>query len=175
MTKLTLEFQSIRMEEHRFDDFESRHFDFRDVTLESGALELETGEVLGARFGKLNDSTISASLQFYLAGQEGSISEMRYWPWIGDDGSGIGPFVTFDISASSSRFDELVTNVRHGLVPSTISIKLAEDQKFWRIDDPEVSWSKRVWRNEIIDDRGCSAIPIERYAFSYIIKDQRLK
>jgi hypothetical protein len=174
MTTLTLRFESIRMEEHRSCDCtESRHFDFRDVYLDSGALELETGEVLGGSLG--NNSTISASLQFRLAEQEGPLSEMQYWPRIGPDNSRIGPFITFDIFASSSHFGELVTNVRHGLVPRTISIELAEDPKFWRIDDPLMGrWSKRVWRNEMVDSRGCSGIPINTYAFSYVIKDAHL-
>src|SRR6266404_379699 len=137
MTTLKLKYQRMQMNGHLSNDdwSESRHFDLRDVYLDSGALELQTGEVLSGRLGPLSDSTISASLQFHLAEQETPISEMRYWPRIGDDTSWIGPFITFDIFAPSSRFDELVTNVRHGLVPRTISVKLAEDQKFWLIED----------------------------------------
>jgi hypothetical protein len=36
-------------------------------------------------------------------------------------------------------------------------------------------WSKKVWRNEIDNAQGCAAIPIKGYAFSYVIKDERLK
>src|SRR5260221_9462647 len=116
MITFTLKYQSIQMKEHRsYDWTESRHFDFRDVYLDSGALELETGEVLSGRLGPLSDSTISASLQFHLAKQEGPKSEMQYWPGIDDDNSSIGPFITFDIFASLSRFDELVPNIKHGL------------------------------------------------------------
>jgi len=83
------------MEEHRsYDWTESRHFDFRDVDLDSGVLVLETGEVLG---GLGNPSTISASLEFHLAEQERPKTEMQYWPQVGDDTSWIGPFITFDI------------------------------------------------------------------------------
>jgi hypothetical protein len=81
-----------------------------------------------------------------------------------------GPFITFDIIASRSRFRELVTNVRHGLVPENISIKLAEDEKFWRSVDPTSKWSRKIWQNEIDDTLDCAAIPIENYAFSYLIK-----
>jgi hypothetical protein len=98
---------------------------------------------------------------------------MQYWPYVGDGDGGIGPFIVFDIFASSSRFGEVVTNVRHGLLPESISIKLAEDEKFWRTLDPANSWSKKAWRNGDVDSRGCAAIPIEEYAFSYVIKDER--
>ena len=53
MTTFRLKYRSIRMEEHRpFDWTETRYFDFGDVYLESGALELETGEVLRRVFRK---------------------------------------------------------------------------------------------------------------------------
>jgi hypothetical protein len=105
----------------------------------SDHLKLETGEVLGD--GRLERSTITADLTFCLTSTEPAESAMRYWPFIGDDHGGIGPFITFDIIASRSRFRELVTNVRHGLVPENISIKLAEDEKFWRSVDPTSKWS----------------------------------
>ena len=49
MRTLTLLFHSLRMEEHFVggDWSRSRHFYAPDVDLESGALELETGELLG--------------------------------------------------------------------------------------------------------------------------------
>jgi hypothetical protein len=164
------------MEDRRvFDNWrEGQHFYFDDVYLEGGALELETGEVLSAPFARLNDSTISASLRF-LAEEEGAKSEMQYWPQIEADNSAIGPFIVFDIFASVSDFGELVTNIRNGLVPERICVKLAEDHKFWRSADPTNRWSKKVWRNEIDNAHGCAAIPIEGYAFSYVIKDERLK
>jgi hypothetical protein len=169
---LTLGFHSFRMEEHTgygSDWSESRHFrSSHDVYLTSGMLELETGEVLGD--GRLERSTITADLTFCLTSTEPAESAMRYWPFIGDDHGGIGPFITFDIIASRSRFRELVTNVRHGLVPENISIKLAEDEKFWRSVDPTSKWSRKIWQNEIDDTLDCAAIPIENYAFSYLIK-----
>lgn len=172
METLTLWFHSLRMEEHTgygSDWSESRHFrsDF-DVYLTDGILELETGEVLGN--GRLQESTIEADLTFCLTPTEPAQSAMKYWPFIGNDRGGIGPFITFDIIASPSRFRELVTNVRHGLVPENISIKLAGDEKFWRSVDPASKWSRKIWRNEVDDALGCAAIPIENYAFSYLIK-----
>jgi hypothetical protein len=162
------------MEEHRpYDWIEDRHFDFHGVYLESGALKLESEEVLSGPLGEA--STISASLQFHLAEQPGPISEIQYWPMIGNDDSSISPFITLDIFATSVRFEELVRNVRHGLVPESISIKLSDDMRFWRVDDPTVSWSNRTWLNEIDSSRGCSAIPIDKYAFSYAIKNERIK
>ena len=162
------------MEDRRaFDNWrEGQHFYFADVYLESGTLELETGEVLSAPFARLDDSTISASLRF-LAEGEGAKDEMQYWPKIETDNSVIGPFIVFDIFASSSDYGELVTNIRNGLVPKIICFKLAEDHKFWRSADPTNRWAKKVWRNEIDNDQGYAAIPIEGYAFSYVIKDER--
>jgi hypothetical protein len=137
-------------------------------------LELETGERLGGSFSV--ESTISASLHFHLAPTELVIgvpaeSEMRYCPEIdyshGD--GGIGSFITIDIIATPSRYDELLTNVRHGLVPRSISIKLAEDEKFWRSLDPTSKWSRKIWLNQI-DNEGWAVIPIEDYAFRYLIK-----
>ncbi len=105
---------------------------------------METGEVLSAPLGRLNDSTISASLRF-LAEGEGAKNEMQYWPQIETDNSVIGPFIFFDIFASSSDYGELVTNIRNGLVPKIICFKLAEDHKFWRSADLTNRWSKKVW------------------------------
>ncbi|WFU45462.1 hypothetical protein QA640_46475 (plasmid) [Bradyrhizobium sp. CB82] len=165
MQTLTLWFQSLRMEEHTgygSDWSESRLFQTSyDVYLTGGLLELETGEVLGD--GKFEKSTITANLTFSSTPTEPAGSTMRYWPFIGhNDGiGGIGPFITLDITASPSRFRELVTNVRHGLVPENISIKLAEDERFWRSVDPTSKWSRKIWRNEVDDTLGCAAIPIE--------------
>jgi hypothetical protein len=162
------------MEEHTGSDWsKSRHFYSPYVCLESGMLELETGEGLGGNLG--NKSSITASLSFYLRPTEPvksipAESAIRYWTFIGDDDGGIGPFITFDIIASPSRYRKLVTNVRHGLVPQNISIKLAEDEKFWRSVDPTSKWSRKIWQNEVDDTLGCAAIPIENYAFSYLIK-----
>jgi hypothetical protein len=174
MSTLTLWFHSLWMEERTGSDWsENRHFHSPHVGLESGMLELETGEVLGGNLG--NKSSIKASLDFHLTPTEPAKgvpaeSAMRYWPFIGDVDGGIGPFITIDIIASPSRFRELITNVRHGLVPENISIKLAEDEKFWRSVDPTSKWSRKTWQNEVDHTLGCAAIPIENYAFSYLIK-----
>jgi hypothetical protein len=68
------------MEDRRtsYESSEGRQFRFIDVYLESGTLELATREVLSAPFGRLNESTISASLSFYLANEEAAKSEMQY-------------------------------------------------------------------------------------------------
>ncbi len=89
-----------------------------------------------------------------MADEEAAKSEMQYWPRIETDTSMVGPFITFDIFAPSSNYGELVTNVRSGLVPEKLDVKLAEDQKLWRSVDPANRWSKKVWRNEIADARG---------------------
>ena len=108
MKTLTLVFDSLWMEERTGSDWsENRHFYSSDVWLESGMLELETGEVLGGNLG--NESSITASLYFHLQPKEPvkvipAKSTMRYFPFIeynGGDG-GIGPFLGFDIIASPS-------------------------------------------------------------------------
>ena len=174
MTTFTLKFHSLRMEEYsQFNWSEIRHFCSPVVYLTSGLLELETGEKLSSN---RNETSISASLYFYLTPTEPvegipAESQMMYFEEIEDRyGSTIGPFITINIIASRSRFDELVTNVRHGLVPENISIKLAEDEKFWRSVDPTSKWSRKIWQNEIDNALGCAAIPVENYAFSYLIK-----
>ena len=180
MRTLTLLFHSLRMEE-RFggsDWSKSRHFYSPDVDLESGVLELETGESLGGSFS--HEATIAASLHFHLTPTEPvagipAESEMRYCPEIdySDGDGGIGSFIVFDIIASPSRYRELLTNVRHGLVPRNISIKLAEDEKFWRSIDPTSKWSRKIWQNQVDSNSGWAVIPIEDYAFSYLIKKGR--
>lgn len=180
MRTLTLLLHSLRMEE-RFvggDWSRSRHFYAPDVDLESGVLELETGELLGGSFSV--DSTITASLHFHLTPTEPvagipAESEMRYCPEIdfSDGDGGIGSFITIDLIATPSRYDELLTNVRHGLVPKSISIKLAEDEKVWRSLDPSSKWSRKIWLNQVNNNSGWAVIPIEDYAFSYLIKKAR--
>jgi hypothetical protein len=176
MRILTLLFDSLRMEERSGSDWsENRHFHSPDAWLEGGMLELQTGEILGGNLGNL--SSITASLSFRLTPTEPVKglpveSAIRYWPYIeynvGE--GGVGPFLDFDIMASPSRYRELVTNVRHGLVPEKISIKLPGDEIYWRLD-PASKWSREIWQNKVCDDRGCAAIPIENYAFSYLIKN----
>ena len=158
MSTWTLLFHSLRMEERSGSDWsKTRHFYSPDVDLESGVLELETGELLGGSFS--HESSITASLYFHLTPTEPvksvpAESVTRFWPFIeyNDGDGGIGPFITFDIIASPSRYRELLTNVRHGLVPKSISIKLAEDEKFWRSLDPTSKWSRKIWQNQVDDE-----------------------
>ena len=55
-------------------------------------------------------------------------------------------------------------------MPEKISIKLAEDETLWRSVDPTSKWSRKIWQNEVDDAVGWAAVPIEDYAFSYLIK-----
>jgi hypothetical protein len=98
--------------EERFggsDWSKSRHFYSPDIDLESGVLELETGESLGGSFS--DESTIAASLHFHLTPTEPvagipAESAMRYCPEIdhSDGDGGIGSFIVFDIIASPSQY-----------------------------------------------------------------------
>jgi hypothetical protein len=58
-------------------------------------------------------------------------------------------------------------------VPKSISIKLADDEKFWRSVDPTSKRSRKIWQNQVDNISGWAVIPIEDYAFSYLIKKGR--
>ena len=148
----------------------NRHFDFREVHLESGTLELETGEVFAAPFAKLDDSTISANLFYIAKGEAVGESEMQYWSW---PTTPQPPMINFELYASPSEYGELVTNIRSGLVPETVCVKLAEGSRYWHRVEPTNRYSKTIWKNEVDSARGCAVIPIEGHAFTYIVKRER--
>jgi hypothetical protein len=95
---------------------------------------------------------------------------MQYWSF---PTSHMRPFINFEISASPSEYGELVTNIRCGLVPEKVCVKVAEDSQYWHCIDPTNRYSKKIWKNEAVNGtRGCAAIPIKGHAFTYIIKHE---
>ena len=92
-------------------------------------LELETGEVFqNPRYAKIREKaqSISASLTIReaLDASDDDYNRMSYLQGTSSDYDSSGSEIYFQVYLPHERFAELVTNVRGGILPSTIQITL---------------------------------------------------
>jgi hypothetical protein len=155
-------------------NLERPKFFFEVHPLEHDYLELETGEIFAredyARVHLSRMQLISASLLITEAHTEEEISYSRMAYLEGskrDDGEGYDPSISFHLFLPPAHFQQLMTNARSGLLPSSITLTLPYD--FHSKENPlKMGWepdgSGTKWNNRGEEDR---KISIEGATLSY--------
>jgi hypothetical protein len=137
------------------------------------SLKLETGEVLenpayaSVRGNKQNE--ISASLTIHPASDERgpSLNAMRYFEAMTGDDYSSPPLIGFEVSTPASDYCLLLDNIRGGITPSLVAVKLrynSLDKGSPITFGPAPDGSMMIWRNAIEQNR---CVAIESIEFRY--------
>jgi hypothetical protein len=178
----SFKFLSIQMvDQHGFPNgvggVQNRHFIFRELYTRQGhtALELASGEVLFTpeEFrSRLTNQTydnepIWADLYYIDNGEAVEECQMEYYDNLGS----VRSHIRICIYASRSQYEDLLANVRSGLIPTSIDVKVAEGSQYWQSTNHDQQYSRMIWKHEgyITEQFEPAVVPIEAHAFHYVI------
>jgi hypothetical protein len=158
-------------------------------TAEANHLDLDTGEIFQdynyARIHNKHDKLISARLivEPVIDDSDYKRNRMRYSDAVQGEFDSFPATIFFSLCVEPATFRELADNVKHGLLPETITVGFERDplgSVFQRVDNPEQNrpleygWepdgSGMVWHNKERENR---AIPIENVKFDYAVLKPR--
>jgi hypothetical protein len=140
-------------------------------------LELASGEVLftpdefRSSLEKQNydKEPIWADLYYIDNGEAAGQSQMEYYDTLGD----VRSFIRICIYASRSQYEDLLANIRSGLVLTRVDVKFAEGSQYWQSANPDQRYSRKIWKHEgyITEQFEPAVVPVEGHAFYYTILD----
>jgi hypothetical protein len=137
-------------------------------------LELKTGEIFcNPRYSKLRgeEKMISATVSISRAGHDEDYpySKLRYFPEVQTDDGFHDSSLHFRAYLPPTDFDDLITNLRNGLAPASVSVRLKYDM--WDKASPLVfGWepdgSHLIWNNDTAEARK-AGLEITSVKFGY--------
>jgi hypothetical protein len=112
---------------------------------------------------------IWADLYYIDNGEAAGQSQMEYYDTLGD----VRSFIRICIYASRSQYEDLLANIRSGLVLTRVDVKFAEGSQYWQSANPDQRYSRKNWKHEgyITEQFEPAVVPVEGHAFYYTILD----